>query len=246
MKTSEATDAINTAMAAVQAKIEGAKKDSNNPHFNKKYADLESCWCACRAALTENHIAVIQAPVKNDRGAEIQTRLAHKSGQWIEDDGLFIPADRANAHGYGSAMTYARRYALCAMVGICPEDDDGNSAADNPPPPKAEKKPAPPAKKQAEKPAPPPSSTIDIFRDFFSRADTPGKEDMARDWIHKSGGEDKSYCLDEWYQKATASADAARLDQLEKLAHEDRQYMADREFMKIGPRIDGRREALKA
>jgi hypothetical protein len=128
MQTSEQIDQIAAALAKAQGELEGASKDKSNTHFQSKYADLESCWGACRKALASNGIAVIQAPVKNERGAVITTRLAHSSGQWIQDEGLFIPADRANAHGYGSAITYCRRYSLCAMVGIAPEDDDGNAA----------------------------------------------------------------------------------------------------------------------
>lgn len=129
MKHSEQLNAISEALSKAQAVMAGAKKDAANPFFKTKYADLASCWLACKDALTGNGIAVVQGNTPHDGGVQVQTRLMHKSGQWIEDDGLFVPATKADAQGFGSALTYARRYSLCAMVGIAPEDDDGNAAA---------------------------------------------------------------------------------------------------------------------
>ena len=130
MKQSEALDKFAPAFAKAQGAIEGALKDKTNPAFRSKYADLGACWEACREELSSNGISVIQAsgPSSID-GVMIITRLLHASGQWVEDDGLYLPASKKDAQGFGSAITYARRYGLCAMVGIAPEDDDGNSAA---------------------------------------------------------------------------------------------------------------------
>lgn len=128
MKQSEQLDKLAVALAKAQSLIEGASKDKTNPHFRSKYADLASCWDACRKALTGNGISVLQAPAPADDGIVLATRLLHSSGQWIEDDGLHLPAAKRDPQGYGSALTYARRYGLCAMVGIAPEDDDGNAA----------------------------------------------------------------------------------------------------------------------
>ena len=129
MKHSDSTAELSEALAKAQAVMAGAKKDAANPFFKSKYADLASCWEACKGALTSNGIAVVQGNTPHEGGVQVQTRLTHKSGQWIEDDGLFVPATKADAQGFGSALTYARRYSLCAMVGIAPEDDDGNAAA---------------------------------------------------------------------------------------------------------------------
>ena len=129
MKHSDDTAALSEALSKAQAVMAGAKNDAANPFFKSKYADLASCWEACKGALTGNGIAVVQGNTPHDGGVQVQTRLTHKSGQWIEDDGLFVPATKADAQGFGSALTYARRYSLCAMVGIAPEDDDGNAAA---------------------------------------------------------------------------------------------------------------------
>lgn len=123
---SESIKAIAAAMAKVQASIEGAKKGSNNPHFKSKYADLTECWSACRAALTENGIAVIQGVV----GGSMKTTLTHASGEWLSDEGIPLcgyQSAKNPMQALGSALTYARRYGLCAMVGIAPEDDDAQS-----------------------------------------------------------------------------------------------------------------------
>lgn len=129
MRTSESTKEINAALAKAQAKMAGAKKDATNPHFKSRYADLASVWDACREALTANGIAVVQmtAPSEKDE-IIVETRLAHSSGEWYEGT-LSLPVSKADAQGYGSALTYARRYGLAAAAGVAPEDDDGNAAA---------------------------------------------------------------------------------------------------------------------
>jgi hypothetical protein len=142
MKTSETINEIATALAKAQASMGRAKKDATNPHFGKSYADLDACWDACQEPLTSNGIAVIQANKPTENGVTIETRLIHSSGQWIQDEGLFVPASKIDAQGFGSAETYCRRYALCAMVGIAPDDDDGNAAAQSAPKRQPAKSPA--------------------------------------------------------------------------------------------------------
>lgn len=132
MQTSPEIDKLAAALAAAQSEIEGAKKDGTNPHFRSSYTTLASIWDACREALTKNGIAVTQSPYLagiDDSGATVGvvTRLVHSSGQWLEGD-LVLPVSKADAQGFGSAITYARRYSLAAMVGVCPEDDDAESA----------------------------------------------------------------------------------------------------------------------
>ena len=129
MKTSDSIKELATALAKAQAVMAGAKKDSTNPHFRSKYADLASIWEACRDALTSNGIAVVQMTrARPEDVVIVETRLLHSSGEWIEGE-LLVPVMKADAQGYGSAITYARRYALAAAVGVAPEDDDGNAAA---------------------------------------------------------------------------------------------------------------------
>lgn len=135
MQTSESINELATALAKAQGQIKGAVKDAENPHFRSKYADLASVWDACRAALTANGLSVIQAPrgVHTDGGwtVEVETRLLHSSGQWMGDT-ITVPVGKPDAQGLGSALTYARRYALASFVGVAPEDDDGNAAVQRP------------------------------------------------------------------------------------------------------------------
>lgn len=129
MNTSESIKELAAALAKAQATMAGAKKDATNPHFRSKYADLASCWEAAKSALPANGLCVIQTTKQSERDEVIVvTRLAHASGEWIEGE-LALPVSKADAQGYGSALTYARRYGLCAITGIAPEDDDGNAAA---------------------------------------------------------------------------------------------------------------------
>lgn len=130
MQQSESIADLATALSKAQGQIEGARKDSANPHFKNKYADLASVWEACRAALTANGLSVIQMPgAMEDGRVTMTTQLCHSSGQYVRET-LSIPIGRTvDAQGYGSATTYARRYALAAAVGVAPEDDDGNAAS---------------------------------------------------------------------------------------------------------------------
>jgi hypothetical protein len=126
---SESIATLATALAKVQATVEGALKDSNNPHFKSKYADLSSVWAACREQLCANGLTVVQFPGEMvDNRMTMTTQLSHSSGEWMRGT-LSIPLSKVDAQGYGSAVTYARRYALAAVVGVCPEDDDGNAAS---------------------------------------------------------------------------------------------------------------------
>lgn len=116
------------AFVKAQCDIRGAAKDKENPHFKSQYADLSSVMDACKESLNKQGIAIIQTPAHAEAGRlALTTRLLHESGEWIAGVGD-IPVDRAGPQAYGSALTYARRYFLAAMVGVCPEDDDANGA----------------------------------------------------------------------------------------------------------------------
>lgn len=126
---SESIAALAAAIAMAQGSVEGANKGKVNPAFKSKYADLSSVWAACREALYDNGLSVQQFPGEMvDGRLTLTTQLTHKSGEWMRST-LSIPLTKADAQGYGSAVTYARRYALAAVVGVCPEDDDGNAAS---------------------------------------------------------------------------------------------------------------------
>ncbi len=125
---SESMTKFAPAFVKAQSAIEGAVKDSTNPHFKSKYADLASVMGACKKHLNENGIAVIQRPAHSpDGNLALETVLLHESGEWISGEGE-IPLVQKTPQAYGSALTYARRYFLAAIVGVCPEDDDGEGA----------------------------------------------------------------------------------------------------------------------
>lgn len=120
---------LYSALAKAQGQIRGALKDSTNPHFKSSYADLASVWEACRRALSDNGLCIIQQPVAAPAGfVALETTLGHSSGESVTSRFSMPVAQANNAQAIGSALTYARRYALSAFVGIAPEDDDGNGA----------------------------------------------------------------------------------------------------------------------
>lgn len=132
MTHSEQINELATALAKAQSQIEGAKKDSTNPHFRSSYADLASVWDACRKPLTANGLSVIQSAENSAEGYYgVTTMLLHTSGQWMRGT-LYLKPMKDDPQGAGSALTYARRYALSAMVGVAPEDDDANAASAKP------------------------------------------------------------------------------------------------------------------
>lgn len=119
---------IYAALAAAQAQMGPAVKDASNPHFKSKYADLSNVVDACLPALNANGIAVVQPPYDDDTGRYVKTIFYHgETGDSIECRVPLI-VQKNDMQGYGSAVTYARRYGLMAMAGIAPEDDDGNAA----------------------------------------------------------------------------------------------------------------------
>lgn len=122
------------AMASAFPKIEGAIKDSDNDAFKRggkatKYADLSSVVDAVKPALAEFGLFFCQLTHEQQGGVCIETVVGHKSGGRFSFGKLFVPASKNDAHGYGSALTYARRYSLMTAFGVCPEDDDGNAAS---------------------------------------------------------------------------------------------------------------------
>jgi len=128
MRTSETTAAVFAALAKAQGELKAASKDSNNPAFRSKYADLSSHVDAIRPVAKSHGLATVQELTSDDAGVSVVTRICHASGEWIEFGPLTIPASKHDAHGYGSACSYARRYALSAAFGTVADDDDGNAA----------------------------------------------------------------------------------------------------------------------
>ncbi len=125
---SEQINELATSLSKAQGQMKGAIKDSSNPFFKSTYADLESVWDACRKALSENGLAVVQTTDFSPEGSFLITTLIHSSGQWMKGKYPLNPV-KQDPQGLGSAITYARRYALAAIVGVNQTDDDGNAAS---------------------------------------------------------------------------------------------------------------------
>lgn len=119
------------APAFVKAKREfgPALKNSVNPHLKNKYANLGACLEAVEDALLNNGIALMQETSEDASGVTVETVFLHESGETLRCGKLHVPAAKQDAQGYGSALTYARRYSLMTACGIAQEDDDGNAAA---------------------------------------------------------------------------------------------------------------------
>lgn len=151
---------VAAALAMAQAQMGKALKSANNPHFRSKYADLASVMDACLPALNANGIAVVQPTVDDESGRYVETILLH--GETDTELKCRVPliVQKNDMQGYGSAVTYARRYGLMSMAGIAPEDDDGNAAA----------KAAP--KGEDRKPAGPPQEAQDAAKDSLAGADS--------------------------------------------------------------------------
>tara|TARA_B110000285_G_scaffold196345_1_gene227260 strand:+ start:317 stop:922 length:606 start_codon:yes stop_codon:yes gene_type:complete len=127
MNSSEKINELATALCKAQAAMGGAVKDSANPFFKSSYADLTSVIKAIKQPFADNDLSYTQFPVSDENGIGVVTRLMHNSGQWMEL-GYTLPIVKKDPQAAGSAITYARRYALQSMAGIPTADDDAESA----------------------------------------------------------------------------------------------------------------------
>ncbi len=159
--------ALAKALAAAQAELEDAKKDSFNPHFKNHFASLGSVRSALKKVLPKHGLAHVQTTAPHgDAGVCVVTWLLHESGEWICGE-LFLPVSKKDAQGFGSALSYARRYALAAIVGITSdEDDDAEHAA------------KPNGKPEAAKAKPESDAAEKTLGDAFDRAKT--TDDIAK------------------------------------------------------------------
>jgi hypothetical protein len=154
MSRSEQINELAASLAVAQGAMSVAIKDSTNPHFKSRYADLASVIDAVRPHLSANGICFVQEPTTEAGMVVVETTLYHKSGQWISSK-LSVACKDLSPQPVGSATTYARRYALMAICGIAPaEDDDGESAQGRPQPtrPVLPPKAPPPAEPKSEAP----------------------------------------------------------------------------------------------
>lgn len=128
MLTSDTITAIMPALIKAQSAFAPAVKAKVNPHFKSKYVPLDAVVDAIAQPLRDNGIAIVQhTDLMDDGRTVLVTRLIHESGEWIGGRYPVHPV-KNDPQGEGSALTYARRYALMALAGIAPEDDDGNAA----------------------------------------------------------------------------------------------------------------------
>lgn len=182
------TGKLAEALAKAQAQIKGAVKDATNPHFKSKYADLASVWDACRKPLADNGLSVTQSGRVTEYGPVLVTTLLHTSGAFVTGE-IPLLMGKQDMQALGSALTYARRYGLAAMVGVVADDDDGNAAVAA----KAE-----PVKAKA------PAGYDDWLIDFEAAADT-GSKALSDAWQSTS----KDFRLH--YNATKTDADRAKL-----------------------------------
>lgn len=143
MRTSETIEALAKSLAAAQGEMKNAPLNKTNPHFRSRYADLAGVRDAIMPSLAKHKLSIVQGTEITERGAVLCTRLMHESGQWIESV-YPLPSVTDNPQALGSALTYARRYSLAAIVGItADEDDDANEAQANAGKPRQQPDPSP-------------------------------------------------------------------------------------------------------
>src|SRR5215472_12379380 len=146
MNRSESINELASALSRAQSEIGSALKESDNPYFASKYADLSSVWQACKAGLTQNGLSVSQfaesAYTEAGLVVSLVTMLLHSSGEWLAGELRIAPA-KQDAQSIGSCLTYMRRYALAAIAGVVTEDDDGAAASGTVKAAGAHKKPEP-------------------------------------------------------------------------------------------------------
>ncbi len=124
MNKSDSIANLAKALASFQAEIENPKNTASNPFFKSKYAPLQDILNLARPLLSKHGLSILQSPSGDGKNIIITTILMHSSGEWIETEPLVLQAEKATAQGAGSAITYGRRYAISAILGISSEDDD--------------------------------------------------------------------------------------------------------------------------
>lgn len=130
MQKSESIKELAAALAKCQGEMKNPPKSASNPFFKSKYATLDTIVDTIRPALAKYELSYIQSCSSDEQNISVTTLLMHSSGEWIESDPMTVKATKLDPQGAGSAITYARRYTLSAMLGVASEeDDDGNGAS---------------------------------------------------------------------------------------------------------------------
>jgi hypothetical protein len=195
---------LAAALVKAQAAMGGAKKDSNNPFFKSKYADLKSVDAAISGPAADNGLAYVQVSHNLPDHAAIETVIIHSSGETMSCGIVAVPVSKDDAQGFGSAMTYARRYSLSAAFGVCPEDDDGNAAAKAPP--KSKVTPTNTGWEPDEAEREHLNKELGVIRDLLN-AD---QAKDAADYFYREGGFDQEEML--WVQNQLSTTEKGILD----------------------------------
>lgn len=158
-RTSATVAGIFSAFIAAQAEIGAAVKDSENPHFKSRYADLASVWSAFGDSFAKHKLAVMQAPAIDGNHVRVVTRIIHSSGEWIESEVEALARDQS-PQAIGSVITYLRRYGASALIGVVQDDEDGNAGqSQGAPQNQRSRAPSPQPRTHAAPPPPPPAPT---------------------------------------------------------------------------------------
>lgn len=163
---------IAAAFVKAQKGFGSALKTATNPHFKSKYADLSACVEAVIDSLHSNGIGLMQHTHDSESGVVVETVFIHESGEMMSSGRLHVPASKQDPQGYGSALTYARRYSLMAACGIAPEDDDGNAASKKP--------------ETAAKPQQPGKLTEGEIADFLASISAAGDVDALKEYYENA------------------------------------------------------------
>lgn len=130
---SEQITEIAKSLVAAQSELKNTPASAVNPHFKSRYTPLDDILDMAREVLPKHGLSVLQSVSGESETITVTTMLMHTSGQWLESDPLTMKAERTTPQGQGSAITYARRYSLSAMLGVATDpDDDGNGAEESP------------------------------------------------------------------------------------------------------------------
>ena len=176
MQKSESIATLAKALAKAQGEMENASKNSQNPHFRSKYADLAEIINTVRPILSKHGLSVTQFPSFDGTLAHVETIIAHESGEWMSGT-TSSPVQKADPQGIGSATTYLRRYSLAAVCNLAQEDDDANAASKTPKQPAQQPqrpsaqapKPAPAARPAAQaKPVPATKATLEALASYYA------------------------------------------------------------------------------
>lgn len=140
MNKSESIKNIASAISKFQSEVPNPKKVAENPFFKSSYVPLDEVINVIKPYLAKHGLSFFQSSGGDGKNITVTTMLMHESGEWIESDPLTVIATKADPQQAGSAITYARRYSLSAILGIASEeDDDGNSGSGKTPPEETKK-----------------------------------------------------------------------------------------------------------